>query len=70
MTLTEDQRKALSLFTFWWRCIESDAELAFNPIRDDSLCLHFSGSSTTAMVFAKELRAVVDLLETIQRDAP
>lgn len=66
MTLTEDQRKAVSLFTFWWRCVEADAELAYEPIPDDALCLHFAGSGASAMVFARDMRTVVSLLETLR----
>ncbi|MFG7180697.1 hypothetical protein ACGYQ5_14310 [Burkholderia pseudomallei] len=70
MTLSEDERKAISLFTCWWAFCEAGCELDDgNPLDDDMVALHYSGNGASCMVFVRDLRALYALLERITFEA-
>lgn len=52
------------LLAFWWGCIEAGYELEHNdvPMPDDALVLHYCANGTTCMVFARDIRAAVALI--------
>lgn len=62
--MTEEQRTALSLLSWWWRCVE--AEVACDgdpPMADDAVVLHFVAAGATAMVNAGHMRQIVKFIE-------
>lgn len=51
------------LFACWWAMIEAHHECAgLPPIDDNDLVLHFNGSGASCMVFAKDIRAAIELI--------
>lgn len=69
MTLSEDEQRAISLFTFWWGCCEAGAELDENrPMDDESLALHYSGNGASCMLFVRDLRAIDRVLKRVTDD--
>lgn len=63
--LTEDQRRAIGLFTCWWAMVQADCELTGEPIDPESVVLHFMGSGASCMVHAKDLSALCDLVRKL-----
>jgi hypothetical protein len=55
------------LLAFWWRCIEAGHELDNDDAKlpDDALVLHYQAHGTTCMVFARDMRAAVALIDKV-----
>jgi hypothetical protein len=52
------------LLSCWWRIIQAHNECAGLPsIHPDDLILHFNGSGTSCMVFAKDITAACALID-------
>ena len=61
-TLTEEQRRAASLFCTWWSMVNAEAELCSTPIDPEAIVLHYMGCGASCMVHAKDLNALCALI--------
>jgi hypothetical protein len=54
-----------ALLSFWWACVEAGYQLENDEARipDDACILSFVEHGTTAMVFARDMRAAIALID-------
>lgn len=65
-----EQPGSADLLSFWWACLEAGYELEHDDklMPDDQPVLHYCANGTSAMVFARDMRAAVALIDD-HRDA-
>jgi hypothetical protein len=58
------------LLSFWWACVQVEAELGGYTIKPDDVILHFSGAGATAIVTAADLNAACSIINAHLNSPP
>jgi hypothetical protein len=64
--MTDDEKRAVGLFSAWFAFCEAGAICDGEPLQDEQFALHYSGNGASCMVTVGDLRAVCGVLERIR----